>query len=60
MLNIYDKSNLGRNGNKCWLPALAGFVQHRIYGQPSHAVGPSHMQTLAIILKDNYFHSYYS
>jgi len=30
MLNIKDKSNVGRNGNKCWLPALAGFVQHGV------------------------------
>jgi len=30
MFNIYDKSNVGRNGNNCRLPALAGFVQQRI------------------------------
>ncbi|MDO6440494.1 hypothetical protein Q4534_23930, partial [Cyclobacterium sp. 1_MG-2023] len=29
--NINDKSNVGRNGKNCRLPALAGFVQHCIY-----------------------------
>ena len=27
MFNYNDKSNVGRNGNNCRLPALAGFVQ---------------------------------